>query len=619
MTLSGKKPSSSSLLLDALESIIIPVIQAHSSGIVIDSIGENRRHLESAVRQLTAALETFVEALLQPSLIQEADVVTELKDSHSDILHATTFLPENGSAYTPLPPPPRPRLLRLAIDEARHRVFNKIPIRLLAFKPDGTGITLLERDEIWERVFPLLEANFYQDAVILDKDFHRGKEDSAIKHFISKHVNYAILSHTWISSADGEVVYADWKNGAFNTSSPGYKKLANFCRVAAVDHKVTLGWMDTVCINKENSTELDESIRSMYKWYSDADICITYLGRTATLEQMHNDAWFTRGWTLQELLAPRYVKFYDSTWQILSPGAEDDRNESSIRKEIQAATTITPSEIYMFRKASYRIPISRRMQWAANRHVKREEDIAYSLMGVFDISMSIAYGEGSERAFFRLVKKILKSTKRDALDAVNWGFGQEWRYTTHHPSALIPSSPRHYLWRTKEDVVWFPHTTPITLTHLGLHLPALLMPAVLTDSNAEDVRLDPIGNYYSTTTIVDAIYRLESDTAKPKTFKLLDKASKRSNSISIETPTSAAYQRTFGVLNFSEQDKNIFLPDGYTCFAICLYPKSHSGNFERMPTSNAVSFTLRQVRATNGHIPKSELARHGMQLVTMYL
>ncbi|KAF8187794.1 hypothetical protein BJ912DRAFT_419669 [Pholiota molesta] len=519
-------------------------------------------------------------------------------------------------------PRERPRLLSLALEEARQRIFNKMPIRLLSFQPDGSGIELLERSEIWERVSILLEANFDEDEIKSSVD-RLGQEGTAIESFVSKHASYAILSHTWLSSKGGEVVYADWNRGIFDTGSPGYQKLVNFCRVAAIDHKITLGWMDTICINKESSTELDESIRSMYKWYSDADICITYLAQTAALEQMRIDAWFTRGWTLQELLAPSHLKFYGSDWRMISPNAEDDRHQTSIGNEIEAATTITSAEFNSFQKASYRIPISRRMQWAATRRVTREEDLAYSLMGIFDISISTAYGEGSERAFFRLVKKILKSTKRAVLDVVNWGFGQEWRRSAHiaHPSSLIPSSPRHYIWRTDKDVIWFPPTTPIALTHLGLHLSVLLMPAASTVPGTENSLFDAIGNYYATTSIIDAIHYSDSTEAlnTPKKFNLLDKASKRSNSLGVGTPKSTAYQRTFGVLNFSEQEKNIFLPDGFICFALCLYSKSNSGNFERMPTSAAVSFPIRQVRSTSGHIPKSELAKHGMQLVTMYL
>ncbi|KAF9477473.1 hypothetical protein BDN70DRAFT_765366, partial [Pholiota conissans] len=229
--------------------------------------------------------------------------------------------------------------------------------------------------------------------------------------------NYAILSHTWIHAAPGEVTYDDWIKGTLEIGKPGYDKLVNFCKVAERDHRVTLGWMDTICINKESSSELDESIRSMYKWYCDASICITYLAHTSTLSDMLYDPWFTRGWTLQELLAPSKIKFYSMGWEKLVSD-DNDKESLPIISQISAATTITSDEIMTFTNDSS-IPHSRKMQWAANRQVTREEDTAYSLMGIFNISISIAYGEGAERAFFRLLKKILASSK-NVSDIFNW-------------------------------------------------------------------------------------------------------------------------------------------------------------------------------------------------------
>ncbi len=113
---------------------------------------------------------------------------------------------------------------------------------------------------------------------------------------------YAILSHTWIRDEPGDVVFQGWAEREENER--GYAKIARFCRAAAQDHSMVLGWMDTVCINKESSSELDESIRSMLKWYRNSWACVVYLSETNTIADMHTDTWFTRGWTLQELLAP---------------------------------------------------------------------------------------------------------------------------------------------------------------------------------------------------------------------------------------------------------------------------------------------------------------------------
>ncbi|KAF9471936.1 hypothetical protein BDN70DRAFT_973398, partial [Pholiota conissans] len=228
--------------------------------------------------------------------------------------------------------------------------------------------------------------------------------------------NYAILSHTWLRSAPGEVTFNDWEEGNLDLTHPGYRKLANFCRVASEDHDVTLGWMDTVCIDKSSSAELDESIRSMFSWYRNSDMCIAYLAESTSVDDMSNDTWLTRGWTLQELIASSSIKFYDRNWNQLTE-ARNDKSEDIILSQIESTTTITEHEL----KYPFLASISRRMQWAAGRQVTREEDSAYCLMGIFRVNMSIAYGEGSFDAFTRLLKEILSSCKSGILDVFNWG------------------------------------------------------------------------------------------------------------------------------------------------------------------------------------------------------
>ncbi|KAF9472274.1 hypothetical protein BDN70DRAFT_818885, partial [Pholiota conissans] len=215
---------------------------------------------------------------------------------------------------------------------------------------------------------------------------------------------YAILSHTWIRSESGEITYDNWQKGTFDLTHPGFEKLVYFCRAALENHGLSLGWMDTVCIDKSSSSELDESIRSMYKWYHNSSICITYLAESSSVTDIANDSWFTRGWTLQELLAPHTLKFYDRNWNQLTSASNDKRHEG-VLEQIKFATSITEKELTAKDMSSHLI--SRRMQWAAKRCVTRDEDIAYSLMGIFEISMSIAYGEGAEIAFSRLVKEII--------------------------------------------------------------------------------------------------------------------------------------------------------------------------------------------------------------------
>ena len=110
-----------------------------------------------------------------------------------------------------------------------------MPIRLLKFDQDGGGITLVDRSHVIECISAELNSLPYY-----------GK---------SQFEKYAILSHAWLSA--GEITYSDWTNGTLplDTKSPGYDKLAKFCKVAST-YGCRLGWMDTVCINKQSSTEL---------------------------------------------------------------------------------------------------------------------------------------------------------------------------------------------------------------------------------------------------------------------------------------------------------------------------------------------------------------------------
>ncbi|KJA15044.1 hypothetical protein HYPSUDRAFT_149663, partial [Hypholoma sublateritium FD-334 SS-4] len=222
---------------------------------------------------------------------------------------------------------------------------------------------------------------------------------------VQQSVNYAILSHTWMRDTPGDVTFQDWAAREHNPR--GNTKIVKFCEVAARNHKVTLGWIDTVCINKGSSSELDESIRSMYNWYRGASVCIAFLSETANIAEAHRDSWFTRGWTLQELLAPSRSVFYNEDWNQL--GSSDD---TMIQSVIEMACGITCRELNLAWNGKVaQIPLSRRMQMACGRQVTREEDTSYSLMGILGVDISIAYGEGAGRAFSRLIRELFNTHK----------------------------------------------------------------------------------------------------------------------------------------------------------------------------------------------------------------
>jgi hypothetical protein len=388
-----------------------------------------------------------------------------------------------------------------------------MPIRLLFCEPYDTklNISLLERAEIYSYLASKLQA-----------DYSNGLN---LQSWNENQATYAILSHTWNQTL-GEFTYCDWQMGSFDDAHPKYQKLVSFCKTVWADYALTLGWIDMVCINKESSAELDGSIRSMYVWYSNSTVCITYLSGTTTLSDMSNDLCSTRGWTFQELVAPYHIKFYNKAWNQLSSGDpwDNDKYDPLIMQQILLATGITFGELQNIRKAS----ISRRMQLAAKRQVTREEDIAYCLMGIFNVSISTAYGEGAGRAFFRLVEEIFRS-KKDVSDIFNWA-GDCNQFSWQPTTSLLPSHPSHYehcvsnqQWRP-----WRP-IEPVTLTHLGLRTPILLICAVSSDIDMGHPWVPhPIGSYYAAVSIPavpqgHAIPQGHMSKRIPQNYQLLDK------------------------------------------------------------------------------------------------
>jgi heterokaryon incompatibility protein (HET) len=237
---------------------------------------------------------------------------------------------------------------------------------------------------------------------------------------------YAILSHTW---GEDECTFNDVANKIGETKL-GYRKLL-YCANQAKKDGLQYLWMDTCCIDKTSSAELSEAINSMFRWYHDARECYAYLDdisqpldppdedwvsvhkTTVSMNRRHGDfekdwkvafqqaRWFTRGWTLQELIAPKSLSFFSREWQRLG-----DKN--SLGEEIQEITGIN-REVLQGRSLSH-YSVEERFSWAEKRMTTRVEDEAYCLLGIFDVHMPLLYGEG-RRAFQRLAEEIAKTTE----------------------------------------------------------------------------------------------------------------------------------------------------------------------------------------------------------------
>jgi WD40 repeat protein len=215
---------------------------------------------------------------------------------------------------------------------------------------------------------------------------------------------YAILSHTW-GGDDEEVTFEDLKDGSGKTKE-GYRKL-NFCGEQAARDGLQYFWVDTCCIDKSNSTELSEAINSMFRWYCNAARCYVYLTDVFTNERtglspepweapFQSSRWFTRGWTLQELIAPPSVEFF-------CPNGKRLGDKKSLEQQLYKITRIPVSALRGSPLSDY--SFNERVSWVRNRDTKREEDLAYSLLGIFDISIPVIYGEGRENAIRRLKRE----------------------------------------------------------------------------------------------------------------------------------------------------------------------------------------------------------------------
>ncbi len=187
-------------------------------------------------------------------------------------------------------------------------------------------------------------------------------------------------------------------------------KITTTCALALARDNLDYAWVDTCCIDKTNSAELSEAINSMFAWYRDAAVCYVFLadlepGSRSDLERALPECrWFTRGWTLQELVAPREVVFFDREW-----GYRGEKMELELTEVLERITGISKM-VLKHASVLEEVAVARRMLWAAWRETTRGEDMAYCLMGLFDVNMPLLYGEGMAKAFARLQMAIVQST-----------------------------------------------------------------------------------------------------------------------------------------------------------------------------------------------------------------
>jgi hypothetical protein len=268
----------------------------------------------------------------------------------------------------------------------------------------------------------------------------------------SQESKYAILSHRW-GNAEDEVTFQDMLSSSnLVKAKAGYSKLEGCCRQAHQDGHERV-WSDTCCINKSSSAELSEAITSMYSYYENSQICYAFLNDIEKRREppsgngiardnfsfVSESAWFERGWTLQELIAPETVKFFDSSWTFLG-----EKKQLEISNDIEKNSGIH-SSILKQPEMVRAVSVSCRMSWAAQRKTERIEDRAYSLMGLFDVYMPPIYGEGYN-AFIRLQEEIMRTSNDHTLFAWTLPPPTEipQRRTFEHVSTMLALSPDQF-------------------------------------------------------------------------------------------------------------------------------------------------------------------------------
>lgn len=243
---------------------------------------------------------------------------------------------------------------------------------------------------------------------------------------------YAILSHTWLRPSEGEeVLFADLTDMTKARQKAGWKKL-EFAMAQAAKEGLQYVWVDTCCINKESSAELAEAINSMYRWYQGSEACYVYLDDYQDSLSMGDCRWFKRGWTLQEMIASPNLHFYDGFGECIGP-------LSDFIQQVSAITGVH-QDLLSGKRSLLTFSIAQKMFWAANRETARIEDRAYSLLGIFDISLPVIYGEGS-RAFRRLQEELIRVYNDQTIFA--WGDIDVARDRGEHTS-LLASSPNAF-------------------------------------------------------------------------------------------------------------------------------------------------------------------------------
>ncbi|OAX42704.1 hypothetical protein K503DRAFT_308375 [Rhizopogon vinicolor AM-OR11-026] len=247
---------------------------------------------------------------------------------------------------------------------------------------------------------------------------HANLRTDRIKEVVATYFRRVMLSHRWegneplLHNIQGRVVYQLNPVG-------GILKLQSFCKIVR-GAGYQWAWSDTCCIDKNNNFEVQTSLNSMFIWYSHSALTIVYLSDALSSSNpgaLAESAWIKRGWTVQEFLAPKVILFYQKDWTIyLSDRSPNHKESVAIMQELGDATGIDPRALVAFRPGMR--GAREKLQWASTRVTTMQEDVAYSLFGLFGVHLPIIYGEKKQNALGRLLQEIVAQS--GDISALDW-------------------------------------------------------------------------------------------------------------------------------------------------------------------------------------------------------
>ncbi|KAH0430255.1 het and ankyrin domain protein [Colletotrichum camelliae] len=272
---------------------------------------------------------------------------------------------------------------------------------------------------------------------------------------------YSILSHTW---GDEEVLFHEMLNPTDEIRGrTGYQKIQKCAEISREVWSCDFTWVDTCCIDKTSSSELSESINSMYVWYRDSYICFAYLEdfHGENIDQLSQEIrhkttrWFTRGWTLQEFIAPEEVIFFSASWKRIG-------NKKWHLPILESITGIDQSILRMDNLQD--VSVAEKMKWIGNRQTTKKEDLAYCMLGIFDVNMPLLYGEG-DKAFTRLQEEIMRHSDDVTIFL--------WKSLDKHPYVYRGALARHpieFSLSTAPKTPMYALDEPYRMTNKGLQI-----------------------------------------------------------------------------------------------------------------------------------------------------